>query len=840
MENQLILIVVGAVLATLALGFTGAPLWLWTIGAAALLYAVSAPVWLMAAFAVVAVIFNVPPIRRILVTSVVMKVMKSLQLIPAISETERVALKAGDVWIEGELFSGKPNFNRILNETYPQLTAEEKAFIDGPVEELCQMVNDWDVWKNRDLSPQAWDYLKKHKFLGMIVPKEYGGLGFSALAHSEVIMKMSSRSVPLAISAMVPNSLGPAELLNHYGTEEQKRYYLPRLANGEDVPCFALTEPTAGSDAASIGANGVVFKGEDGKLYLRLNWNKRYITLAAISTVLGLAFRLRDPENLLGKGEDIGITCALIPTNTPGVTANRRHDPLGVPFFNCPTQGKDVVVPIDAIIGGPAMAGKGWKMLMESLAAGRGISLPAQATAAAKYVARVASAHATVRKQFGLSVGKFEGIMEPLAQLGGWCYMLEASRRYTLGAIDAGSKPPVITAMAKYYFTELQRKILNHGMDILGGQGISKGPRNLIAHGYMAVPISVTVEGANILTRTLIIFGQGALRAHPYAYKEVDAIENNDLKAFDYAFWGHIGHVVRNTFRAVLLSVTRGYLSWPARGGSVANYYRKLSWTSATFALLADLAMAGLGGKLKTKGKTTGRFADVLGHMYMASAVLRRYEAEGRRKEDLPFVHWSMKYCLHNIQVAFDGLFDNFEFPGLSWLFRGPVRWWSKVNTVGRLPNDQLDFVVASLIQKNSEQRERFTDGIFLPKDVKEPLGRLENAFALTLASEAVFSKVRKAIKAKTLKKAPPAQLYKEAVDKGVITQAEFESIAKAEAARTDAIQVDDFGLMEYIGAKVDPNAAGSTSGVGAVGGGAGFKTSPIAAAPHGGGTKLS
>lgn len=833
MENQFILIVLGSVLAVLALGFLGAPLWAWTLVVAAVLYFTQAPLWLCAALGVVALVFNLPPLRRVLVTSFVMKTMKALKLIPAISETERDALKAGDVWIEGELFSGKPNFDRMMKETYPQLTAEEKAFIDGPVDQLCAMVSDWDVWKNRDLPPQAWDFLKKHKFLGMIVPKEYGGLGFTALAHSEVIMKMSSRSVPLAITAMVPNSLGPAELLAHYGTDEQKKYYLPRLANGEEIPCFALTEPTAGSDAASMTSNGVVFKGADGKLYLRLNWNKRYITLAAISTILGLAFRLRDPENLLGKGEDLGITCALIPTSTPGVTANRRHDPLGVPFFNCPTQGKDVVVPIDAIIGGPAMAGKGWKMLMSCLAAGRGISLPAQATAAAKYVTRIASAHGTVRKQFGLSVGKFEGIMEPLAQLGGWCYMLEASRRYTLGAIDSGSKPPVVTAMAKYYFTELQRKIVNNGMDIMAGQAISKGPRNLIAHGYFSAPISVTVEGANILTRTLIIFGQGALRAHPYAYKEVDAIESNDLKAFDAAFWGHIGHVVRNTFRAVLLSVTRGWLSMP-RGGAMARYYRKLSWTSATFALLSDLAMAGLGGKLKTKGKTTGRFADVLGHMYMASATLRRFEAEGRRKEDLPFVHWSMQYCMYNIQQAFDGLFANFEFPGLSWFFRGPVRWWSQMNTTGHLPGDTLDFTVASLIQKNSEQRERLTNGIFIPKNAKEPLAVLESAFALTLSSEAVFSKVRKAIKAKTLKKAPPAILYKEAVEKNVITQAEFENIAKAEAVRNEAIQVDDFGLMEYIG--VQPTSGSTGSGMSTAGAGKGVMAtaSSMAAAPHG------
>lgn len=799
-QNNCSLIALGFVVATLILGFVGAPLILWTLLAAGVLAAAQAPVWLWIAFAAVAVVFNVPAIRKVLVSSAVMKAMKSLQLIPQISETEQVALKAGDVWVEGELFSGKPNFKRLMTEVYPKLTPEEQAFMDGPVEQLCKVTNDWDVWQKRELPQEAWDIIKKERFLGMIIPKEYGGLGFSALAHSEVIMKLSSRSVPLAITVMVPNSLGPAELLNHYGTEEQKRHYLPRLAKGEDLPCFALTEPTAGSDAASIQANGVVFKGDDGKLYMRLNWNKRWITLAAISTTLGLAFRLRDPENLLGKGEDVGITCALIPTKTAGVTANRRHDPLGVPFYNCPTQGKDVVVPIDSIIGGPANAGKGWKMLMESLAAGRGISLPAQATASAKYVARVASAHSTVRKQFGMSIGKFEGVAEPLARIAGANYFMEAARRYTLGAIDAGRKPPVVTAIMKYYFTELQRKIVNDGMDILGGAGISKGPRNLLANGYIALPISVTVEGANILTRTLIIFGQGALRAHPFAYKEVDSLERNDLTAFDKAFWGHIGHIVRNSFRAVLLSMTRGYLVLPFRGGVTAKYYRKLAWSSAVFAIMADVAMGSLGGKLKTKGKTTGRFADILSWMYLATATLRRFEEEGRKKEDEPFFKWSMEYCFSHMQDAFDGLFGCMDMPVLGAIFRGPIRAYSMLNTIGHMPSDELDFKVAALIQQDGEQRERHTAGIFLPTDAAhEPLAKLENAFRLSQQSDSVASKVRKAVKKKTLKKQPPALLYQDAVAKQVITQAEFESIAKAEAARNDAIQVDDFGLQEYL-----------------------------------------
>ncbi|MEK7357047.1 MAG: acyl-CoA dehydrogenase, partial [Bdellovibrionota bacterium] len=506
--------IAASVVAILALGFTGAPLILWTIAGAVMLYGFGAPMWSMIAFLAVMAIFNIRPVRRILVSSGLMKIMAPIM--PVISDTEKAALDAGVVWVEGELFSGKPDFKKMMAEPYPELTPEEKAFMDGPVERLCGAIDDWEVWQTRDLPPAAWEIMKKDRFLGMIIPKEYGGLGFSALAHSAVIQKLSSRSVPACISVMVPNSLGPAELLVHYGTEEQKKHYLPRLATGEEIPCFALTEPTAGSDAGSITSSGTLFKGDDGKLYLRLNWNKRWITRAAISTTLGLAFRLRDPENLLGKGEDVGITCALIPSKTPGVVIGRRHDPLGAPFYNCPTQGKDVVVSIDAVVGGAEGCGKGWGMLMECLAAGRGVSLPAQSAGGAKLVTRVVSAHASIRKQFGIPIGKFEGVEEPIARIAGFNYLLEAMRRYTVGALDKGIKPPVITAMAKFNATEIARKVINDGMDVMGGAGISLGPKNLLGHLYIATPIGITVEGANIMTRTLIIFGQGALRAHPY------------------------------------------------------------------------------------------------------------------------------------------------------------------------------------------------------------------------------------------------------------------------------------------------------------------------------------
>jgi acyl-CoA dehydrogenase len=792
----------GCSLILLALLFIGAPLWLFTVFFTLALVCVNAmcaiPTWAWIVYAVIAVLWNVFPIRAVLISGPVMRMMKKLGILPVISETEMTALKAGGVWVEGELFSGKPDFEKLLNQNYGKLTAEEQAFLDGPVEEACRMCDDWEVYKKRDLSPEIWAHFKKHGFFGMIVPKEYGGLGFSAHAHSEVIMKLASRSVPLSITVMVPNSLGPAELLNHYGTEAQKKYWLPRLAKGEEIPCFALTEPTAGSDAASIQSHGVVFKGDDGKLYLKLNWNKRYITLAAVSTVLGLAFRLRDPDNLLGKGTDIGITCALIPSKTPGVTANRRHDPLGVPFYNCPTQGKDVIVPIDAIIGGIDGAGRGWKMLMECLAAGRGISLPGQATAGMKYVARIASSHAAVRKQFGTSVGKFEGIAEPLARIAGSTYMFDAARHYTTGGLDAGIKPPVITAICKHYFTEIQRKVVNDGMDILGGQGISQGPHNLLAHGYRALPISITVEGANILTRTLIIFGQGALRAHPYAYKEVEAVEKGDVKGFDRAFWGHIGHVVRNLVRTILLSVTRGYLVWPARGGATARYYRRLAWISATFAFMADLSMGTLGGKLKVKGKTTGRFADALGWMYIAVATLKRFEMEGRRKEDLPLLHWSMNFALTQIQVAFDGLFGSVEAPIIGALYRGPIRWYHALNPMGTCPSDELDLQLAHLIQQPGEQRDRLTHGIFTSKGGSDQMAKLEKAFELSTSSDATSTKIRRARRKGVLAKQPPAELNKSALAKGIITQAEYDEISAAEKIRAEVIQVDDFGLDEY------------------------------------------
>lgn len=588
------------------------PLWVWASSGFVALFGFGAPVWLLITFLFLVVLFNLKPLRRTVLTAPLMKLLEVMQILPAISETEQTAIDAGTVWIEEELFSGKPDLKRLNSEAYPDLTEQEQAFLDGPVEELCRLVSDWEVFRTRDFSAEAWQFMKEKRFFGLIIPEAYGGYGFSANAHSLIVAKLASRCGPLATTVMVPNSLGPAELLMHYGTNAQKEYYLPRLAKGEEMPCFALTEPNAGSDAGSMESRGEVFRDSSGELMLRVNWDKRYITLAAISTVIGLAFKLYDPDNLLGKGIAPGITAALIPSGTKGVELGKRHDPLGVPFFNCPTRGRDVVVSVDAIIGGADGAGNGWRMLMESLAVGRGISLPAQAIGGAKIAVRAVGAYAAIRKQFGLAIGKFEGIEEPMARIGGYTYLMDAARGYICGALDQGAKPAVVTAIAKYNFTELGREIVNDAMDVLGGAGISRGPRNIVAHSYIATPIAITVEGANILTRTLIIFGQGAIRSHPYALKEIRALMDRDTVQFDENFWKHLGHVFESMIRALLLSVTRGRLAYSPVKGSAGKYYRKLAWSSASFAFMADMALGSYGGALKMKEKLAGRYADIL------------------------------------------------------------------------------------------------------------------------------------------------------------------------------------------------------------------------------------
>lgn len=795
--NPMLALVLGLV-SVLGLGYLGAPLWLWTMTGVGVLGLLPLPLWGWVLFGSLALVFNWPWLRQRGLTGPIVHLMQRLNVLPTISETERAAIEAGNVWIEGEFFSGKPNFQTLLAQPYPSLSPEMQAFLAGPVEKVCQMATDWEIYQRHDLPPEVWNYLKQERFFGMMIPQEYGGLGFSNLAYSAVMVKLASRSFTHVATVGVTNSLGPAKLLLRYGTPEQKRHYLPRLAQGEDIPCFALTEPNAGSDAASLMSEGEVFRGSDGQLYLRLNWRKRYITLGAIATLLGLAFRLRDPENLLGKGNEVGITCVLVPTNTPGVVIHQRHDPMGVPFYNSPTEGHDVILPIGQIIGGVEQAGQGWKMLMQSLAAGRGISFPATCTGVAQLVTRVTSAYAVVRQQFGRSIGRFEGIEEPLARMGGLTYLIDAVRLYTCGAVDQGEQPAVVSAIAKYSTTELGRQMINDGMDVLGGAGICRGPRNLLANIYTATPISITVEGANILTRTLMIFGQGAIRCHPYVYAEIQALQAGDVGAFDRALWPHLGALVRNTVRASLLSLTRGRLVRSPVSGPTAPYYRKLAWAAAHFAVLTDLALIGLGGSLKRHEKLTGRFADLLTWMYLATAALRRFEAEGQNPADVPVVDWAVQYSFAQLQAAFEGLCQNLPVPGLGWLLRGPVLTLWRLNPIGAMPTDTLGSHVAQDLQQPGQLRDRLTTGIYRPSEPTQALGRLEHAFALVHQAETVLQKIKAASRSGHLPLGQPQTLLDVAYESGVISEAETTLVCEAQFARNDAIQVDAFDLGRY------------------------------------------
>jgi len=786
-------------LSALVLAYFGVRLWFWGVVFFWISYAAGAPVWSLIVIGVVTLVFGIPFVRRQVFSRFVMIAIDRLGVLPTISDTEKVALEAGKVWVEGELFSGKPDWHRIRTAPYPELSRKEQEFLDGPVHELCDLVNDWKVWTDRQFSEETWEFIKKSRLFGMIIPTEYGGLEFSAMANSAVVVKLQSHCGPLATTVMVPNSLGPAELLVHYGTQDQREKYLNNLATGKFLPAFALTESGAGSDAGAIQANGTLFKDESGHIKIRLSWEKRYITLSQIADLFGIAFKLRDPQNLLGRGEHLGITCALIPSDTPGIQRGRRHDPLGVPFVNAPFEGQDVVVPLDAIIGGEKGAGGGWKMLMECLGAGRGISLPATSVGSSKVVFRAASAHAAIRHQFGLPIGKFEGIEEPLARIGGFVYLMDAARVYTLGAIDSGEVPAVVTAMLKYNLTELSRRVINDGMDIMGGNAISIGPRNVLAHQYMSTPIGITVEGANILTRTLMVFGQGALRCHPWAYKEIVALEQKDVTQFDRAFTGHIGHAIRSAARCLLLGVTRGHIAMVVGSKPLRKYIRRLNWISASFAFLTEVAMLSLGGALKRKEKITGRFADIFSWMFIASATLRRYEAEGLRKEDLPYFQWSMEYALYEIQKGFEGLLANMQIPGLTWFVRGPSLLWHRLNSYGRGPSDQLGHQIAQWMQTPGGQRSRIASGVYISTDLTHGISRLEHALSMVALSRPIESKVFKALRSKQLDRKPKDTRFERAHEAGIISKEELTQIKETAKIAWDAIQVDDFDEDSYL-----------------------------------------
>ncbi len=739
-------------------------------------------------------LFAIRPLRRAIVTRAIFAGYR--KMLPQMSQTEREALEAGSVWWEGELFQGRPDWSKLLAYPQPQLSAEERAFLDNETAELCRLSDDWvSSHYDHDLSPEAWKYMKEKGFLGMIIPKQYGGLEFSAYAHSQVVTKLSTRCAATAVSVMVPNSLGPAELLLHYGTEEQKSHYLPRLARGLDIPCFALTSPWAGSDAASIPDQGIVCRGMwQGRevVGMRVTWDKRYITLAPVATVVGLAFRLFDPEHLLGDTDDIGITCALIPASHPGVETGLRHFPLNAAWHNGPTRGKDVFMPLDFIIGGPKMAGQGWRMLMECLAAGRSISLPASNTGMQKLAVRAVGGYARVRSQFKTAIGRFEGIQEPLARMGGNLYLCDAARVMTAGAIDLGEKPSVVSAIVKYHVTERARQSVNDGMDILGGKGICLGPSNFLGRAYQQVPVAITVEGANILTRSLIIFGQGAIRCHPYVMAEMQAARNDDLVAFDKALFAHIGHTIGNGLRALVTGFTGShFVGVPANvAPETRRYYQQLTRFSSAFAFLADISMLVMGGDLKRKEKLSARMGDILSLMYLSSAVLKRYEAEGRQQADAPLMHWAIWDSMFKAQNAFEGVVSNFPSRFVSTLLRRTIFPLGRPYMV---PSDRLGGQVADLLIAPSATRDRLTADMHLPRDEKDPVGVIELALEATLQAEALQAKIRVAQKTGVLSGRTAQEIARSALEKNVISSAEHALLVRARELTGEVIKVDDF-----------------------------------------------
>lgn len=780
-------------------------LWLWTAATAAVFAGITVlgkPSWWLlvsgwALFIVTAALLNLPPLRRSVISNHILAIFR--KIMPSMSDTEREALEAGTVWWDGELFSGRPKWKKLLSVPAPSLTAEEQAFLAGPVEELCRLLDDWNIThERRDLSEDAWRYIKEQRFFGMIIPKQYGGLEFSALGHSTVVMKVATRSITAAVTIMVPNSLGPAELLLHYGTEAQKKHYLPRLARGQEIPCFGLTGPEAGSDAAGMPDKGIVCRGEfDGKkdvLGMRLNWEKRYITLGPVATVLGLAFKLFDPEHLLGDQADLGITVALIPTNLPGVTIGSRHNPLNIPFQNGPNWGKDVFIPLDHVIGGRERAGQGWRMLMESLAAGRSISLPALSTGAGKLAARATGAYTRIRKQFKVPIAKFEGVEEALARIAGYTYLMDAARTTTCAAVDQGEKPAVASAILKYHLTEHMRKVVNDAMDIQGGSGICLGPRNFIGRGYQALPISITVEGANILTRTLIIYGQGAVRCHPHVLTEMHAVADDDKarasRNFDKAIFGHVGFVVSNFTRSLWLGLTGAHLIAVPIAGQARRYAQHITRLSAAFAFVSDMSMFVLGGSLKRREKISGRLSDVLSNLYLGSAIIKRFEDQGRQAGDAALMHWAGRYALHQIQEALDDLFRNFPNRAVAWLMR------LVVFPLGRhfhAPSDTLGQRAASVLLDPSAARDRLTAGIYIPRDTQDAIGRIEDALPKVIAAEGIERKLHDLVEAKPMLAGEYDQLVEAGRCEGIIDAHEAELARAAYAARRAVIEVDHF-----------------------------------------------
>ncbi len=717
------------------------------------------------------------------------------KLIPTLSTTEQEAIDAGTVWWDAELFSGNPNWHKLLATPKPELSQEEQNFLDGPVEEVCKMLNSWEVEQQGDLPTEVWKFLKDKHFFSIVISKKYGGLGFSALANSAIVMKLSSHNLTAAVTVMVPNSLGPGELLSDFGTQQQKDHYLPLLATGEEIPCFALTSPLAGSDAAAMPDTGIICKDAwQGKevIGLRLNWNKRYITLAPVATVIGLAFRTLDPDHLLSDKEDLEISCALIPASTPGVSIGNRHRPLGSVFMNGPIHGKQVFIPLDYIIGGQNGIGQGWKMLMHSLAAGRAISLPALGVAGSKVAAQVSGEYARIRSQFGLPIAYFEGIEEPLSRIAGNVYRMDAARLLTMSALKLGEKPSVISAIIKYHLTEANRQCINDAMDIHGGKGIIQGPKNYLASLYQALPIAITVEGANILTRTLIIFGQGAIRNHPWLIKEMQAAQNNayeeSIETFDKAFFSHIGFTLSNFIRAFVMSVTGARFIKAPVNNCTANYYRQLTRMSAVFAFVSDITLLSLGGAFKFREKISGRLADTISHLYMASAVLKHFEDNGCQDEDHPLMHWAIQDSLVVMQNALINTLNNFPIP---WLGK-TIKWLVfPLGQTYKEPSDKLSKQVAQILVTSNAARDRLIKGVYHSK-ADDATGVLHYAFDYVLAADPVVRKLKNGLGV-TPGLNNFEQIIKQGLSLNIINKNEGELFRKAMQFTNDAIQVDDF-----------------------------------------------
>jgi len=756
---------------------------------------VVATVILTLIFIAAAVLLNVSGIRKKILTSPLLNYVRTV--LPPMSQTERDAIEAGTVWWESDLFRGNPDWSKLMSTPVAKLTAKEQAFLDGPTNELCAMLDDWEItYEYNDLPPHIWDFIKKHKFFGIVIPEEYGGLGFGAFGHSAIVTRISARSVTAGSTVMVPNSLGPAELLLHYGTDEQRNHFLPRLATGKEIPCFALTGPTSGSDAAAMPDTGIVCRQMHNgveTLGLRCNWEKRYITLGPVATILGLAFKAYDPDGLLGSEEDLGITCALIPTDTDGVSIGRRHFPLNQSFMNGPNSGEDVFVPMEWIIGGQDNLGKGWRMLMESLSVGRGISLPSSGAAAGMAASRFTGAYARTRKQFNIPIGNFEGVEEALARIGGLTYLMDSGRRLTCAALDQGEKPSVVSGILKYFNTDKMRQVINDAMDIHGGKGICMGPSNYLARGYQGVPVGITVEGANILTRSMIVFGQGAMRCHPHLVAEIEAaaIEDKEeaVDKFDEALTGHIAYAISSGAQAMFHGLTRGRFAKSPVSGKPAKYFRRLTRMSAGYSFLADFALLFLGGELKRKEKLSGRFADGLIYMYMASAVLKRYEDDGRPEADWPLVEWSARYCIYHTQVALDQILRNFPSPWVGLILRGVI---FPLGRRFRTPNDKLGREVARLLLTPGEARDRLTDALYISRDPDDVTGCLEVAMELSVAADSI---------AKTLNengfRKPYDQDYPDwvagLVKSGDLSDTDGKVLLDSAVATRKVIMVDDF-----------------------------------------------